>query len=43
VPAVAVKRGERALFEMIRRKEFVGCFLSWKKKNKAQLYTFFQN
>ena len=42
VSAAAVIREERALFGMIRRKEFVGGFFSWKKQIKAQLYTFFK-
>jgi hypothetical protein len=42
VPAAAVIRGEQALFGMTRRKGFVDCLLRWKKKNRAQLYRFFQ-
>ena len=35
VPAAAVIRGGRVLFEMTGRKGSVGCFLSWKIKIRA--------
>ena len=42
MPAAAVIRGEQALFKLIGRKGFVGCFLSQIGKNKAQLYNLFE-